>query len=165
MTPLPPFPAHNGEGAFVFVSYAHRDAAVVFPVIEAWHRAGLAIWYDEGIEPGQEWPEAIGRAIAGSIHFIVFISRASVASVHVRNEIGLASDVGKPLLAIHLEEIELPYGLRLRLNETQAIFRYKQDATILDDRVMRFVYGHVDSHAVPPEGRSQSGPRSRLKRC
>ena len=32
-------------------------------IIDSVRKSGHRIWYDEGIEPGQEWPEIIGKKI------------------------------------------------------------------------------------------------------
>ena len=47
-----PFPAYQGDEPYVFVSYAHDDAPVVYPEISRLRDQGFNIWYDEGIEPG-----------------------------------------------------------------------------------------------------------------
>ncbi|HET7542471.1 MAG TPA: toll/interleukin-1 receptor domain-containing protein [Polyangiaceae bacterium] len=142
-----PFPAYRGQGEFVFASYAHRDSAIVYPILAEWHRAGVAIWYDEGIEPGREWPQAIGEAVMRAARFVVFISPESVRSLHVRNEIGLAVDNRKPVLAIHLTETELPAGLMLRLSQTQAIRKYEQTEAEFQADVRNFF---SRSTSLPP---------------
>ena len=35
----------------------------VFKIIEKLNEKGVRIWYDEGIEPGNEWPEIVGAAM------------------------------------------------------------------------------------------------------
>lgn len=47
-----PFPAYKGNQPYVFVSYAHDDAELVYPEIHRLREAGFNIWYDEGISPG-----------------------------------------------------------------------------------------------------------------
>ncbi|MCZ6869176.1 MAG: hypothetical protein O7G84_06710 [Gammaproteobacteria bacterium] len=39
-----PFPAYEGDGAF-FVSYAHEDAALVYPEMAWIGEAGFNLWY------------------------------------------------------------------------------------------------------------------------
>ena len=45
----------------LFVSYCHSDAAQVFPIIERLAIEGYRVWYDNGVHPGEEWPETIAR--------------------------------------------------------------------------------------------------------
>ena len=122
---VPPFDAYEGEGPYVFVSYAHKDAAIVYEEITHLHEAGVNVWYDEGIEASNEWPEEIANAVIDCAAFLAFVSPRATASVNCRNEINLALNENKPFLAIYLEETGLPPGLRLRMGDLQAILRYK----------------------------------------
>src|SRR5271165_4489601 len=120
-----PFEPYGGEEPYVFASYAHRDGAAVYSELRALHDQGLRIWYDEGIEPGSEWPENIGRALQGSSFFLVFMTPAAVESRNVRNEIDFALRRGKPFLAIYLEDVQLPPGLELQMGNIQAILKWR----------------------------------------
>ena len=122
---IPPFEAYEGNEPFIFISYAHKDAEVVYDEISVLHQAGYRVWYDEGIEASNEWPEEIANAVIGCSVFLAFISPRSTGSVNCRNEINLALNENKPFLAIHIEESSLPPGLRLRMGDLQAILRYK----------------------------------------
>ena len=122
---VPPFEAYSGDEPYVFISYAHKDSEFVFDEISILHDAGYNIWYDEGIEASNEWPEEIANAVIGCAAFLVFVSPRSTASVNCRNEINLALNENKPFLAVHLEESSFPPGLRLRMGDLQAILRYK----------------------------------------
>jgi formylglycine-generating enzyme required for sulfatase activity len=120
-----PFDAYKGAEPFIFVSYAHKDRDSVFPLILALHQQGYRIWYDEGIDPGNEWPDEIAHALERASQFIVFISPHAVASRNVRNEINLALDCDRKFIAIHLVETQLPSGLKLSMGSIQAIFMWK----------------------------------------
>ena len=137
---IPPFEAYEGTEPFIFISYAHRDSEIVYEEITELHESGYKIWYDEGIEASNEWPEEIANAVIGCAVFVVFVSPRSTSSVNCRNEINLALNENKPFLAIHLEESSLPPGLRLRMGDLQAILRYK----LTRDRYLKKVNGTLD---------------------
>lgn len=120
----PPIKAYKGEEAYIFISYAHKDSDFVFPEIERLAADGFKIWYDEGIEPSEEWPEEIGKAIVNCGVFLIFVSPRSAKSVNCRNEVNLALNNNKKFLAVHIEETELPVGLQLRMGDLQAILKY-----------------------------------------
>lgn len=124
----PPFEAYDGREPYLFVSYSHQDGGVVYPEIERLHGIGFRIWYDEGIDPGNEWPDEVAKALDRCSFFVVFISPRSVASKNVKNEIHFAINHQKPFVAIHLEETQLPSGLELRISDIQAILRYRMPA-------------------------------------
>ena len=118
---VPPFEAYVGEDPYLFVSYSHQDAHLVYPEIIQLKDSQYNIWYDEGVAASNEWPEEIANAVIGCSVFICFISPRATASINCRNEINLALNEKKPFLAIHLEDTELPPGLRLRMGDLQAI--------------------------------------------
>ena len=116
-----PFDAYGGNEPYVFVSYAHIDAAAVYPEINRMHQNGVRIWYDKGVEEGSEWPAEIERALNNCAVFIVFLSKHSIESVNVRNEIHLALKKKKEFLAIYLEKTELKFGLELTISSLQHV--------------------------------------------
>jgi hypothetical protein len=132
-----PFPAYNGTGPYVFVSYAHADGDKVFPEIAFLHAQGYRIWYDEGIDPGNEWPDEIARALQAASYFLVFISPRAVASSNVRNEINVALNKRKPFMAIHLVETELTPGLELRMGDIQALMRFRMGTESYREKLLK----------------------------
>ena len=121
----PPFEAYDGDEPFLFASYSHADSAIVYPELARLHALGYRIWYDEGIEPGNEWPEEVGRAILNSSQFMVFMSPTAADSRNVRNEINLATSDAKSILVIYLQETDLSEGLRLQIGTVQNLNRYE----------------------------------------
>jgi molecular chaperone DnaK len=118
-----PFVPYDGGLPYLFVSYAHADRPTVYPELLRLHRLGYRIWFDRGIGVGESWPEAIATALLNCSTFVLFASKAASASKNVRDEINLALDSGKPIVAIHLEADALAGGLRLRLGSVQAILK------------------------------------------
>ena len=70
----PPIEAYRGSKPYAFASYSHKNMKEVFGVIKKLADARFRIWYDEGIEPGNEWPEEVGKALTGCELFLVFMS-------------------------------------------------------------------------------------------
>ena len=122
-----PFDAYKGKEPYIFVSYAHKDAVLVYPDLLSLAQQGYRIWYDEGIDPGNEWTEDIARAINQSSFFLVYITPDSVKSKNVRNEIEFALNANKEFIAIHLAETHLPDGLQLQIGRIQAVLKYNQN--------------------------------------
>ena len=119
-----PFPAYKGSEPYIFISYAHADAGLVFPIIRQFYDQGYHVWYDEGIAAGNEWTDEIANALEGCSLFLVFMTPNSEKSPNCRDEIGYAIDEKKPFLAIHLKETTITGGLKLRIGAKQAILKY-----------------------------------------
>ena len=122
-----PFDACDPSGTFVFVSYAHEDKALVYPELRRIRSFGIRVWYDEGIEPGSEWPAAIADALKRAAACVVMITPRAVASRNVKNEISAALNWGKPFFAIHLAQTELPPALELQMGDVQAVMSWRMD--------------------------------------
>lgn len=130
-----PFAAYKGDELYMFISYSHKDSATVYPIIRQFHEQEYNVWYDEGIEPGIEWPEEIANALNSSSLFVVFISPNSVSSENVRNEINFALAKKLPFIAIYLCETTLTPGLQLQIGSKQDIRKY-----LLDEDTFRRKY-------------------------
>ena len=129
--------AYRGDGPYVFVCYAHEDQAPVFAEMRRLNETGVNVWYDEGIAPGSEWTQELADAIEGCRQLVFFVSGASVESRHCRNEVQYALDRGKPVVAVYLEDTELPGGLQLAIGLTQAIHKHALAADVYADKMSR----------------------------
>lgn len=116
--------AFSEQDRFAFISYSRADKVRVVEEVSAIRGLGFSVWIDEKIRPTSEWPETIGNAVQACSLFVLFVTANSIESRNVRNEVNLAIDEGKPVLAIHLEKTELSPGLRLRLGDIQAIHKH-----------------------------------------
>ncbi|HJN49874.1 MAG TPA: TIR domain-containing protein [Pseudomonadales bacterium] len=118
-----PFPAYQGDEPYIFVSYAHDDAALVYPDITRLRSEGFNIWYDEGISPGSTWRDEVALALTQCKLFLYFVSPRSVVSANCLKELNFCLSRERKVLSVHLEKTELPMGLELSLSDMQAIIR------------------------------------------
>ena len=123
-----PFPAYQGDEAYVFVCYGHEDSGSVYPEMKRLHEAGVRIWYDEGISPGTRWSDELASALSKASLVLFFCTTQSVKSQHCQDEVNFALDEKRPLLVIQDGAIDLPPGLRLRLGAHQAILKHELTA-------------------------------------
>ena len=123
----PPFDAYEGTEPYLFVSYAHLDKELVYPIIDELNKQGVRIWYDEGIPAASDWIAEIADTIINSTCFLVFLTPRALKSEHVRDEIHLAKDEQKKMFIIYLEDTDLPPDIRLQIGRKQALFRHKMN--------------------------------------
>jgi Tol biopolymer transport system component len=121
-----PFTAYKGDEAFVFVCYSHGDSDTVYPEIAWLREQGFNVWYDEGISPGTVWRDELADSIDRAALVIFFVSPRSVDSVNCQREVNFAVDHDIPVLAVHLEDTDLPSGVDLTLSTVQAILKFQQ---------------------------------------
>lgn len=115
---------YEGQEKYIFVSYCHKDRAYVFPVIEQLTKDGYRVWYDEGIDPGSEWPEIIAKHLNGSAICIAFITANSLNSHNCRREINFALLKKKYFISVILEPVQMSLGMEMQLSSSQSIFKY-----------------------------------------
>ncbi len=120
--------AYSGSEPYIFVSYAHADKDEVLPVIKVLSDNGFRVWFDYGIEVGTEWPEYIARKLDKAERIIAFMSSTAAESRNCRREINYSLELGKEPIVIYLEDVELSSGLKMQLNTSQAMFKYKSES-------------------------------------
>jgi hypothetical protein len=125
---LPPdLPPPDARGDFVFVSYAHSDAARIAPHLDALHGAQVPFWYDAGIPSGSEWDAVIETHIERCRALVLFLSPRAAASKYVRREVKFADALDKPLLSVVLEPVALREGLHMLLTQYQMLDASRAD--------------------------------------
>jgi hypothetical protein len=138
----PPFQAYRGTRPYIFASYSHRNMREVFGIIRKLSDGRCRIWYDEGIEPGNEWPEEVGRALTACRLFMVFMSPEAIESRNVRNEINMATSENKTIMVVFLQPTELSEGMKLQLGTVQFLNRHEMSES---------EFGAKLEQVLPPE--------------
>ena len=139
---LPPAPAaYCGEDAYAFVSYAHADSEEVYAVIEKLNSFGKKVWYDVAIEPGAEWSEVLGEKISNCSVFLLMLSNDAINSLNVRKEFNMALSLGKPIIAIVLDEVALTPGMSLQLQYAQMIEKFKRSRKDFEQQLQQIRIG------------------------
>lgn len=121
------FKAYEGDKDFIFISYAHKDAELVYPILDEMNAHGYRIWYDDGIIPGSEWPEYIAKHLSDCDTVVYFVTPDSAASENCRREVNFSLSKQKKFLSIFLKETELSPGMELQISSMQSLFKYKYD--------------------------------------
>lgn len=113
-----------GKEAYIFVSYAHRNEAEVYKIIERMQAEGYRVWYDRGVDPGTEWADNIAERVASCDYFIACITQEYLKSTNCLDELSFARDKEKKRLLVYLTSVTLPDGISMRSNRLQAIHKY-----------------------------------------
>lgn len=114
------FTPYEGDKPYLFISYAHLDAARVLPIIKELHQQKYRVWYDTGIEAGANWPEVIAGHLSKAATILFFVSKQFPLSQNCAREVNFAVDQKLPMMVVYLDSVELPAGMKMQLSE--AIF-------------------------------------------
>ena len=117
-------PSYKGAEPYVFVSYSHKDSEEVLKDISWMIGKGYRVWYDEGIEFGQDFPTELALAIKKCNQFIVYLSPNSIESKYVNREINYAITLDLNIYPIFLIKMDLSERLDFLLSTLQRLNRY-----------------------------------------
>jgi hypothetical protein len=96
----------------VFVSYAREDLERIRRLLDGLSRNGVSVWRDEvNLRGGQNWPEALGKAIDESEFFLLAWSKHAAGSEPVKNEWNTAIALNKTIIPCLLDQTQLPHSL------------------------------------------------------
>jgi len=162
---------YEGAGPYIFISYSHRDYDRIRPILQGLIDRGYRLWYDEGIDPGTEWPESIANHLERSQVCIAVISPFSAVSRNCRREINFALSKNIDLLALYLEPTQISPGLQMQLSTHPSItgYSYPDTPALLDQLgsldALAPCRGAWDesSAARNPQGSSFPAPKKRSR--
>jgi len=99
----------------IFLSYSRDDTDFVMNLAKKLRSAGADIWLDQlDIKVGENWDMAVQKALKESDNFLIVLSKTSVASNNVMDEVGYALSENKKVVPVLMEECEIPFRLQRR---------------------------------------------------
>jgi hypothetical protein len=105
----------------VFISHSSKDKAFVRVLVDELTQAGVKTWFDErALEPGDLLFQKISDGIRDTDYFLFVISKHSVRSRWVMEELSAAfqrqiDDAGAVIIPIRLDDSEVPILISNRL--------------------------------------------------
>ena len=94
----------------VFISYSSKDKAFALKLYEGLKKVGASLWIDEkDIQTGENWDNSIEEALEEwADKLLLLMSKSSVESENVKDEVSLAKDLKKEIIPVLIERCELP---------------------------------------------------------
>jgi hypothetical protein len=133
----PPFEPYTGDQSFLFISYAHDDKSIVYPIIKRLHDDGFRIWYDGGVHLGEDWIKKVANSIEKCEVYNVFMSLNVLESRITKDELNYAyrksrrKGVEKPkICSIFIDELnieDLPSELDFMIGPSLLMIGYKKE--------------------------------------
>lgn len=134
-----PTTSSRTSAPLVFLSYSSGDKNVADNLCAKLESAGMRVWYAPRDVVASDYASSIVRAIDSCTHFVVILSKNSLASEHVLNEIDLAFSKlrnGMHFAPLKIDEEELGPAFRYYLSR-----QHWMDARVppLEKRLDEFV--------------------------
>ena len=96
----------------VFISYSRRDTSFAEQLTQELMQNGADVWFDQlSIEAGSAWDSSIDQAIDNADTMLLLLSKASVTSENVLDEVAFALEENKTIVPVLLEPCEVPFRI------------------------------------------------------
>jgi len=129
----------------IFVSYSRVDNKTVEKLSTDLKKAGIKIWLDKlNIPKGATWDVEIEKALQSCDCVLFVVSKSSVASKNVLDEVYFALDQNKRVIPIKINECSIPYRLR-RLEYLDLSLNYQQGLLDLLKAIPSKFEGKIDT--------------------
>jgi hypothetical protein len=138
----------------IFISYATSDRKEALAVCEAIERRGPRCWIAcRDVQPGENYQEAIVRAIRNARALVLVFSDHANNSDEIKKELSLVSRYRVPLMALRIEDVEPSDAFAYELATRQWIDLFEDWDKSLDALVRR-----VDDISSPEDGEQAAPP-------
>lgn len=95
----------------IFISYSRNDTEYVSALVQAFRTQGFDVWFDKNIITGNDWDDTIEEQIKAADAVVLILSKTSVESENVKDEMSYAIGLGKSVNPIKIEECVIPMRL------------------------------------------------------
>lgn len=95
----------------VFISYSRENRDFAERLVGSLRASGLEVWFDKQIRTGTEWDEVLEQQIKNADHLVIVLSKHSVESDYVKNEMFYAQQNNTMVNLIMIEECSLPLAM------------------------------------------------------
>lgn len=95
-----------------FLSYSRANEEIALQIARELRACGIPLWIDKlDISAGQHWDSEIHGALRTATHVVALLSKQSVASSQVLDELRYALETGKRVIPLLLEPCDRPPGI------------------------------------------------------
>ena len=125
----------QSDSTQVFISYSRKDSEFALKLSNDLKNQGVNTWLDQtDIPGGAEWDNAIEEALEASGKFLIILTKTSVTSSNVKDELNFALQEKKQVIPILLEDCRLP----MRISRRQFVDFSKSYETGLNKLLVQF---------------------------
>jgi len=133
----------------VFVSYATADRKDALSVCDAIERRGAQCWIStRDVPPGENYQEAIVRALREARAMVLVFSEAANNSDEIKKELSLASRYHVPVMALRMEDVEPSDAFAYELSTRQWVDAFEGWDRSIDSLMQRI--GQTGDPAAAP---------------
>lgn len=88
----------------IFLSYRRTDQPLARALVGALEAEGVDVWWDQEIEGGEDWREAIVEGLSNSQALVILFSEECNASKQLKKELAIADTLDKEIIPVLIED-------------------------------------------------------------
>lgn len=88
----------------IFLSYRRADQELARELVTALEARGVGVWWDQKIEAGCDWRDAIVENLISSDMLVILFSEECNSSKQLKKELALADDMNKDVIPVLIED-------------------------------------------------------------
>ncbi len=88
----------------IFLSYRRTDQPLAKKLVEVMEARGVRVWWDQMIEGGEDWRDAIVENLTNSTALVILFSEACNASKQLKKELAIADTLDKIVVPVLIED-------------------------------------------------------------
>ncbi len=144
-----------GEPKKIFISYSHRDTETCAKIDAFLEKQDdFVVWYDKGLVPGEVYRRKIAEVIREAGYFIILLSKSSVTSDWVLDEVEYAKKLHTKILPIWIQDVDSRADLDMLLQRHHSLFWHLRSS---DSQFEKSLLSMFDQKGAAPAGQSQVG--------
>ena len=156
----------SSKGTFmlhdVFISYSSKDRVIADAIVSNFENNDIRCWYaPRDIGPGDDWGEAITKAIDACPLFLLIFSGNANASKHVLDELYYSLAEEKVVIPFRVENLDPSGAMRLHLSSLHWMDAYDPSWETHIDRLFETVSTNL-SKEISRE-REKFDPQDKIK--
>lgn len=88
----------------VFLSYRRTDQALAQKLVQSLQTQGVSVWWDQMIEGGEDWREAIVENLTSARALVILFSEECNTSKQLKKELSIADSLDKEVIPVLIED-------------------------------------------------------------
>jgi len=152
---LPNFEPYNGRDPYIFISYSHADNDVVNGLMNTLVREKFRLWYDAGLEVGNDFRDELVEKIQNCCAMIFFASDRSFSSKYCATEIINAVKYEKKIFPFFLAksgDVSVPVQLEMVIGNLHQIFYFDNPDKCINELIGALPKEAMHALAISPDG-------------
>lgn len=133
----------------IFLSYRRSDQTLARALVEALQARGVDVWWDQKIEGGEDWRDAIVEGLTSAHTVVILFSEECNASKQLKKELAIADTLDKEVVPVLIEDTQPKGHYLYELAARNWLQAHPDPMSRIDQLADRLAREMADNRPVP----------------